>query len=182
MKKKIFIALAVLFVILLGYIGYQFAITKTHSPAETKQFSHAGADIKVVYCKPYKKGRLIFGEEKDDALLNYGEYWRLGANEATEITFSKDVLFAGKPVSAGTYRMYAVPGASTWQISLNSELGEWGAMEPDYTKDVLKVDVPAVNNAPETEQFSITFSEDSTAAQMDFAWDKTRVSIPIMVQ
>ena len=179
MKKKILIGLGVVFVIFLAYMGYQFATTKSHSPVETKEFSQGGVDMKVVYCRPYKKGRLIFGEDKDGALLPYGKYWRLGANEATEITFSKDVLFAGKPVTAGTYRMYAVPGANTWQVSLNSEVGKWGAMEPDYSKDVLKVDVPADNNAPEMEQFTINFSGDSTSVQMDFAWDKTMVRVPI---
>jgi hypothetical protein len=182
MKKKILIGLGIVFLVFIAFMGYQFATTKKHSPAETKEFSYGGVDMKVVYCRPYKKGRLIFGEDKDDALIPYGKYWRLGANESTEITFSKNVLFADKPLAAGTYRMYVVPGATTWQVSLNSELGKWGALEPDYEKDVLKVDVPVTNDSPEVEQFTITFSSDSTAAHMDFAWDKTLVSIPIKAQ
>lgn len=179
MKKKIYIGLGVVVILFVAYIGYEFATTKKHSPAETKETSFNGVDVKVVYCRPYKKGRLIFGEDKDDALVPYGKYWRLGANEATEITFSKDVLFAGKPIAAGSYWMYAVPNATTWQVSLNNELGKWGAMEPDYEKDVLKVDVPADNNASETEQFTITFANDSTTSNMTFAWDKTSVTVPI---
>lgn len=180
MKKKIFIILGILLIAFIAFIGYHLATTKNHSPAETKTHNFNGVDMSVVYCRPFKKNRLIFGEEKDDALVPYGKYWRLGANEATEITFSKDVLFADKPVTAGRYRMYAVPNATSWQVSLNNELGKWGALEPDYEKDVIKVDVPATNDAPESvEQFTITFTNDSTAAQMNFAWDKTLVSIPI---
>jgi hypothetical protein len=79
--------------------------------------------------------------------------------------------------------MYAVPGANSFQVSLNSELGVFlGVMEPDYTKDVLKVDVPVVQSPTETEQFTINFASDSTGVNMDFVWDKIIVRVPITVQ
>jgi len=182
MKKKIYIGLGIILVATIGFVGYIAFTTRAHSPSKTTEFSYEGLDIKVVYCQPYKKGRLIFGEEKDGALQPYGKYWRLGANEATEITFSKDINFAGNPVGAGTYRMYAVPGAATWQVTLNSELGKWGAMEADHALDVLKVDVPAGTAPSETEQFTINFGSDTTGIKMDFVWDKTLVSVPITLQ
>ncbi len=181
MKKKILIGLGAFVLVVVAGLGYLALTTKTHSPVETKTLSYNGAEIKVVYCRPYKKGRVIFGEDKDGALQPYGKYWRLGANEATEISFSKNVNFGGQPVNAGTYVMYAVPGATNWQVVLNSELGRWGAREADHDLDVLKVEVPA-ETGPETEQFTITFDSDSTAAQMNFAWDKALVRVPITVQ
>jgi hypothetical protein len=181
MKKKIFIGIGALVLVIAGGLAYFAIATKSHSPAETKTFTYNGADIKVVYCRPYKKGRVIFGEDKDGALQPYGKYWRLGANEATEISFSKNVNFAGQPVNAGTYSMYAVPGSTNWQVVLNSELAKWGAREADHALDVLKVEVP-VDTTPETEQFTITFNSDSTAAIMNFAWDKALVRVPITVQ
>jgi len=182
MKKKIIIGLVVVVVILGALAAYVVLVANKKSPAKTTAFNYAGVDIKVDYCQPYKKGRLIFGEEKDKALQPYGKYWRLGANAATQITFSKNINFVGKPVNAGTYRMYAVPGATTWQVSLNSGLGKWGYSEPDYSLDVLKVDVPAASAPEETEQFVINFSSDSTQANMDFVWDKTLVRVPITAQ
>ena len=116
MKKKIYVGLAVLGVLLVGFFLYASLVVAKRSPIKTATYNDKGLDIKVVYCQPYKKGRLIFGEEKDGALQPYGKYWRLGANAATEITFSKNVNFAGKPVNAGSYRMYAVPGASSFQV------------------------------------------------------------------
>jgi hypothetical protein len=182
MKKKILIGLGVVFLILLGVVLYGVFYASKRSPEKVTTYSDKGLDIKVVYCQPYKKGRLIFGEEKDGALQPYGKYWRLGANASTEITFSKDVNFAAKPVKAGTYRMYAVPGANSFQVSLNSETGVYFAVnEPDYTKDVIKVDVPA-EKAPETEQFVINFSSDDAGVKMDLVWDTTLVSVPIAVQ
>jgi len=183
MKKKIFIGLGIVFLLFVIWVIYGLFFAPRPSPTETTEFSGNGLDVKVVYSRPYKKGRLIFGEEKDGALQPYGKYWRLGANEATEITFSKNISFAGKPVSAGTYRMYAVPGATTWKVSLNSELGVFlGVREPDYSLDIAKVDVPAGTADVETEQFVINFSNDSTTVNMDFVWDKAFVRVPITVQ
>jgi hypothetical protein len=181
MKKKIYYGLGAILIIIIGYVGYIALTTRSHSPSKTTTFSNEGLDITVNYCQPFKKGRVIFGEGKD-ALLHYGKYWRLGANEATEITFSKTINFGGKPVSAGTYRMYAVPGASSWEVSLNSELGKWGAVEPDYALDVVKVEAPVSVAPSETEQFTIDFSADSGTINMNFAWDKMQVTVPLTVQ
>ncbi|MCE2893758.1 MAG: DUF2911 domain-containing protein [Flammeovirgaceae bacterium] len=181
MLKKILIGVGLLLVVFVGFIVYSNLFPK--SPPTTKAFSENGLDINVAFGQPSKRGRLIFGEEKDGALQPYGKYWRLGANAATEITFNKDINFAGKAVKAGSYRMYAVPGANSFQVSLNSELGVFlGVMEPDYTKDVLKVDVPVVQSPTETEQFTINFASDSTGVNMDFVWDKIIVRVPITVQ
>lgn len=181
MVKKILIGIGILILIAVLFFGY--AMLFPASPAATATFSDQGLDISVSYSQPSKKGRLIFGEESEGALQAYGQYWRLGANAATEITFSKDVNFAGQPVPAGTYRMYAVPGADSFQISLNSEIGVFmGANEPDYSKDILKADLPVSIAPTETEVFTISFSSDATGINMDLVWDKTLVRVPIAVQ
>jgi hypothetical protein len=180
MRKKIFIAIGILLLAYAVYFVYGILTTRSHSPSETKTISHQGLDVKVVYGRPYKKGRLIFGEENNEALVPYGKYWRLGANEATEITFSKDVNFGDVPVKAGSYRMYAVPQAEAWTLTLNSELGKFGYFEPNYALDVAKLDVSADPKTDETEQLTITFDPDSTGViTMNIAWDKTLVVVPI---
>ena len=183
MKRKLFLIIAILLGGFAAYFIYGILTTRSHSPAETKVISHQGLDVHVVYGRPYKKERLIFGEEQDGALVPYNKYWRLGANEATEITFNKDVEFADKPVQAGSYRMYAVPKADTWQISLNSELGKFGYFEPNYALDVAKVDVPVMESQDTTEQLTITFAPaDSAGVFMNIAWDKNSVRVPIRAQ
>jgi hypothetical protein len=181
MKKKILIGLAILVGAFVLFVIY--ANLFPASPPKTASISDRGLDVSVKYSAPFKKGRVIFGEEKDKALQPYGKYWRLGANAATEITFSKNVNFAGKPVNAGTYRMYAIPGAASFQVALNSEAGVFFAVrEPDYAKDVLKVDVPVTAAPAETEQFTINFASDSTGVNMNFLWDKIQVTVPIKQQ
>lgn len=183
MKKKIFIGIAAVIAIFVGWSVYGLFFATPASPPDSASGSYGDLTINVSYSRPYKKGRLIFGEESAGALQPYGKYWRLGANAATEITFNQDVNFAGEPVSAGTYRMYAVPGPTTWEVSLNSEVGVFfGAAEPDYDLDVIKVQLPAQNDQPELEQFTISFKSDSTGALMNLAWDKTLVVVPITPQ
>lgn len=179
MKKKILIGIGVLFVLFLCYFIYGILTTRSHSPIETVQASAGDLSVEVVYCRPYKKGRLIFGEESKDALVPHGKYWRLGANDATEITFSSDVSFAGKAVKAGTYRMYAVPNADSWEVSLNSELEKFGFFEPNYDMDVAKVNVPVQTTDQEVEQFTINLMSEGSDMSMDFVWDTTKVSVPI---
>lgn len=182
MKNKIFVILGILLLGYIAYFLYGILTTRSHSPSEIQSISHQGLDVKVVYCRPYKKERLIFGPEKEEALVPYDKYWRLGANEATEITFSKDITFVNKPVLAGTYRMYAVPNQTSWQISLNSELGKFGYFEPNYALDVAKVEAPVTRTPDETEQLTITFDPDSSGVTMNIKWDKTLVRVPIIAQ
>jgi hypothetical protein len=162
------------------YAGYQ---ASKLSPRGNATYSYQGVDMKVDYGRPFKKGRVIFGSAEDKALLPHGKYWRLGANEATEVTFSKNVLFAGKPLNAGSYRLYCVPSASSWALTLNSELGVmFGVAEADHALDVLQVEVPVEAAPSETEQLTIDYSSDSTAASMNIMWDKALVRVPITIQ
>ena len=180
MKKITYVVIAIIAIGIIGLVAYMFLSPK--SPKDVVTYSGNGIEIKVEYSRPYKKGRIIFGEVKDQPLLLYGQYWRLGANASTDITFSKNVLFGGKPVAAVTYMMYAVPGAESFQISLNADAGNSAAHnEPDYSKDVAKVDVPA-EVSEETEQLTITFADSSPAVNMVVRWDRILLRIPILPQ
>ena len=178
MKKKILLIVLVIAAVFIGYFGYRIA--RPLSPASTASFNEGGLSISVAYSRPYKKGRVIFGPG-DGALQPFGQYWRLGANAATEITFNVPVLFADQPVAAGTYRMYAIPGESVWKVVLNSELGAPGSDEPNHNLDVLSVDVPAMT-APVTEQFTISLGSEGSGAAMEFSWDNVNIVIPIQPQ
>jgi Protein of unknown function (DUF2911) len=186
MKKKILIGVGALVVAFVGWSVYGLFFATPKSPKTSTTFTHeaSGLNLQVNYSQPSKRGRMIFGEEKDGALQPYGQYWRLGANAATELTFNKNINFAGQPVNAGTYRMYAVPGASSFQVVLNSEVGvNFGAAnDADHALDVLKVEVPVQPQDTETEKFTINFASDSVGVNMDFVWDKILVRVPITVQ
>lgn len=180
MKKKIFIGLGLVLLAFVGWVAYGLLFPK--SPKAGATFNENDVTFIVSYSQPFKRGRVIFGDASTGALQPYGKYWRLGANAPTEVTFNKDITFAGKPVSAGTYRMYAVPGAQSFQISLNSEIGSFsGAPEPDYSLDLVKVEIP-VSTVSETEQFTITFNKEGEVINMNLIWETTLIRIPITIR
>ena len=123
------------------------------------------------------KKRKIFG---DGGIVSYGDVWRTGANEATEITFYKDVTFGGKTVKAGTYSLFTIPGEKEWTVIINSETNIWGAYYYKQGKDIARAKVPVTSDAKSIEAFSIAFSKaDANEVHMHFAWDTVRVAVPV---
>ena len=183
MKKKILLGIAGLLILFIVWVIYGLFIAEPKSPPAVASYNGDDINISVSYSQPYVRGRLIFGAKEDGALQPFGEYWRLGANAATEITLSKDVLFAGEAVPAGSYRMYAVPGPDAFDITLNTELGVFfGISEPDHDLDVVTVKAPVTQMNEPTEMFTIQFDRDSTAVQMEFLWDTYKFVVPIELQ
>lgn len=178
MLKKILVGLGVVILLFVLWSVYGLFIAEPASPPDTASYSDKGIDIAVDYSRPYRKDRALF--EGEDALQPFGEYWRLGANDATEIELSSDVNFGGKALEAGRYRMYAIPGKDAFQIILNSELDVFfGISEADPELDILSVNAPVKMKGTNTEQFTISFASDSTSIQMNFDWGNTSFSVPI---
>ena len=124
--KKVLIGMGIVAVILAAAFLYMNNRNRTLSPPGSAKLNNGKLAIELTYSRPSVKGRIVFGTEAEEALQPYGTYWRLGANESTEITFNTDILFDGKHVSHGTYRMYAIPGKKYFEVGLNTKLGEWG--------------------------------------------------------
>ena len=163
MKKLLFLA-AIAFVTTTACA--QNARKSPHDTVSTK-------DISVTYGRPYKKGRVIFGE-----LEKYGKVWRTGADEATQITFKKDVIFGGKPVKAGTYTLFTIPNEKEWSVILNGQLGQWGAYDYDKNKakDVLQITVPAKKLDKVIEQHTIRFD---SKQDLIIEWDQSQITVPV---
>jgi len=133
----------------------------------------APPSIKVLYGRPMKKGRDLFEE-----VIPYGRVWRVGANEATEVVFYKDVLFGETEVKAGTYVLYAIPNEKEWTLILSSKTDVWGTHEYDQKYDVARVQAK-VSRAEFIEAFSIAFKEKGKNINMVLGWDTARVTAPI---
>lgn len=182
MVKKILIGAAVVVVLLAATVAYMMNRSRTLSPSGEAAVTNAGLTVSVKYSRPSVRGRLIFGTKEQGALQPYGAYWRLGANEATEITFNKNVNFNGQPVNAGTYAMYAIPEEGGFEIILNSETGYWGAFEPDHSKDFLKTKVQSQPGANAVEQYTISTLPMEQGVNVLFEWSDIRWSIPVTLQ
>jgi len=130
--------------------------------------------MRIIYSRPKKNGRKIFGN-----LVPYGEVWRTGANEATEITFYKDVTFGGQKVKAGTYTLFTVPNEKEWTVMLNSDLNQWGAYRYDDSKNVAEITVTPKATAANVETFSITSNSKNGNYNLMLGWDDTYIEIPV---
>ncbi|MEL6672743.1 MAG: DUF2911 domain-containing protein [Bacteroidota bacterium] len=181
-RKIILFSVLGLLVIFGGYTAYVMGTTRNHSPADTATYENGDFSMEVSYCRPYKKGRMIFGPESDGALQPWGQYWRAGANEATQFKLTHPVIFGGKELAAGEYVMYAVPGENSWTIGLNNEIGRWGYFEVDHEKDVLSVESTPKNLSDVAEQLTISFQQaDSATVNLNLVWDQTEVAVPIQI-
>ena len=160
------------------FIGYQYlaATTKKASPEATASYAN-GVNMTVKYCKPSKKGRESFG-----GLVPDGEVWRTGANEPTIFETDKDVTIGGKTLKAGKYSLWTIPNADNWAVIFNSEVPSWGVSmggvaSRDAANDVVQVNVPVEVLNESTEMLDISFTQ---TPALVIAWDKTKVSVPIL--
>lgn len=150
--------------------------------------------VKVTYGQPYKRDRdNIFGTKESKALVPFGEIWRTGANEASEITVTKDVTIGGKKLAAGTYSLFTTPGAESWKIHFNTLLGldGTGYFDREAMKftpadlppsDVLVVDAPVTAipaDKPEVDQLTISFEKKDGGADMVLRWIRTEVRVAV---
>lgn len=154
----------------ISYFPSDYPILKTQNKAATSPIA------RVVYSRPQKDNRVVFGN-----LVEYNKVWRLGANEATEIEFFKDVAIAGKKVVKGRYTIYAIPTETKWTIILNKDTDSWGAFVYDEKKDVLRTDVPVQPLATAVDAFSMNFNKADKGMELFVAWDKASVILPIIV-
>ena len=165
MKKPLLIIFSILLVLLIAFFGFR-KYTKSFSPETTVVYNKDGLDIGIIYHRPAKKGRHIFGREEDKALVPYGKVWRTGANEATVIEIEKDVLFADQ---------------GSWKVILNSETGQWGTNYNDGL-NVIKTDIAIRVRPVIQELFTIYFEDQPKGVNMILSWDQTEAIIPILPQ
>ncbi|MBC8033456.1 MAG: DUF2911 domain-containing protein [Chitinophagaceae bacterium] len=129
---------------------------------------------RVIYSRPQKNGRGVFGE-----LLEYGKIWRLGANEATEIEFFKDVKVNGARLKKGRYSLYCLPTSDKWTLIFNKETDTWGAFKYDSSKDVLRTAVSVLKQTEAEEVFSLWFEKAGAGANLNILWDTELIKMPV---
>jgi hypothetical protein len=130
---------------------------------------------RVIYSRPQKMGRKVFGELVED-----GKIWRLGANEATEIEFFRDVRIGSKKIKKGRYTMYALENKNEWTIIINSDTDVWGAFKYDAAKDVVRIECPVTKTKDNQEVFTMVFEKSTDRSiNLVIVWDDAMVSVPI---
>jgi hypothetical protein len=147
----------------------------TYFPANypiTKMRGQSNVDplARIIYSRPQKKGREIFGGE-----VKYNEVWRLGANEATELELFKNATVGGKKIAKGRYTLYCIPSEAKWTIVVNKDNYSWGSFSYKADKDVARVDVPIQKVNDSAEALTMYFDATSLIIQ----WENLKVAVPV---
>ena len=133
-------------------------------------------NMRLIYSRPQKKGREIFGK-----LIEYGKWWRMGANEATELDIFESVTIGGKKLEKGRYTLSCIPNENSWTIIVSSQTDIWGegANKYDQKNDIVRLDVPVEKLTEDVEVFSMGFMKTEKGANILVAWERVKVLIPV---
>ena len=173
MKQKIAFTLAFL---LCCAVSFAQQIQMPQASPSAKIAQKVGlTDVTVDYSRPSTKDRKIFGE-----LVPYGQVWRTGANGATVLSFSTDVIIDGKNIPAGQYALYAIPGKSEWTMILSKNIKLWGAIGYDQNEDLIRFNTKPEKLSKKAETFEISFANmTDTGSDISLKWENTRVDFRI---
>jgi hypothetical protein len=146
------------------------------SPLDTVEASIAGASLRVIYSRPAKRGRRIWG-----GLVPYGEVWRTGANAATAFSTDRDLEISGVVVPAGDYTLYSIYTPESARLIINRQTGQWGTVY-DAERDLARVEMTGETLPEPVERFTIVIEPTEDGGMLSLAWDTTRFRVPFRVR
>lgn len=153
--------------------------TPAPSPAAKVEQRIGLVDVSVEYSRPSMKGRAIFGD-----LVPYDTPWRTGANSATKITFSDDVMFGGAEVKKGSYALLTKPGEKIWTVMLyphnSTSFGSY--LESDVKPISVSAEAIKMSKGMSVESFMIGFDNiNNSGGDLFLLWDNVYVPVAIKV-
>lgn len=146
------------------------------SPRDSVVADIGGAHVAVDYGRPFKRGRVIFGN-----VVPWGEVWRTGANEATGFATSRDLQIGGVAVPAGRYTLWSLPAEAGWKLIVNRQTGQWGT-EYDPAQDLARIDLQTRKLDDPVEEFTIELEPQGQGAVLRLMWDEVEAFVPVTVR
>jgi len=177
--KKVYIYLAAMLLACASISASAQALkTPQLSSSQTIEQDLGLGKITLIYSRPNVKGRKIFG-----TLEPYGTVWRTGANAATIIKFSDDVIINGNKVPAGEYGLFSIPDQNEWTVILNKTANQWGAYTYKQTDDFLRFKVKTVKRTDPTETLTFLFNNvDRTKCELELRWENISFAFNISTE
>lgn len=166
---------AVVLAVALSFAANAQEVTEVHpgkggSPHVRSEWTIDGANISVVYGRPFLKDRTV-GKE----VAPYGRIWRTGADEATTLTTDRTLRFGKLEVPAGTYTLYTVPEENEWQLAVNKQTGQWGT-EYSHEQDLGRVPMKVEKIRAPVEQLTLSVEDTAAGGTLVIEWGTTRAT------
>lgn len=135
-------------------------------------------DVTIEYSRPGVKDRTIFGD-----LVPFGKIWRTGANYRTKITFSTDATIDGQTLKAGSYSIFTIPNAESWEVIFYNDGKKSGTpKELDETHIAARATAKVYPIPFNVETFTIDINSiKNSSASLEFIWEKTYVGFTFEV-
>ena len=150
------------------------AVQKSQSGAVFQRV--ANTDIEVVYDRPVARGRELFG-----GIVAYDEVWCSGANDATAVSFSRDVTVNGQPLAAGRYSVWAIPRPGDWTLIFSHAADVYHTPYPGEDQDALRLTItPQQGDHVETLAYYFAMVEEKQT-ELRLHWGETIVPMLITV-
>ncbi|GAB3200890.1 hypothetical protein ABID22_003161 [Pontibacter aydingkolensis] len=135
------------------------------------------AHLMINYHSPAVRGRMIWG-----GLVAYNQVWVTGAHSATSFTTDKDIMVDGKPLPAGKYALFTIPGEQEWTIIINKNWEQHLADNYSEKDDVLRITVkPEIVAQPQERLRYEIVSEGNNEGAIVISWDKLKITVPVTV-
>jgi hypothetical protein len=170
MKKFLLIAA-------IAFCSFAQAQVKMPAPSTTqiiKQDFGMGS-LEVNYSRPNVKGRKVFGN-----LVPYNKVWRTGANSATTITVSDEIMIGGVTLKAGKYGILSIPGKKEWTIIITKDVNVTSPAAYKQENDIVRVMATPTKMKKKVETFAMQFANiEYESCELHIKWAGTAVSLPI---
>jgi hypothetical protein len=146
---------------------------KILSPRDSVVFTADTNIVSISYSRPSMRGRAVMGE-----LVPWGRVWRTGANQATHLRTTFDMMLGGMPVPRGTYTLWTIPGQRRWTMILNKQTGQWGT-QYDERQDLARFSAAMRHMPAPVDTFTISIERGKgISGSIVLRWENTRVSVP----
>lgn len=149
--------------------------TPAASPTQTIKQDFGVGTIELSYSRPGIKGRKIYTD-----IAPSGQVWRTGANQATTLTFSDEVIIGSTKVPAGKYGLVSIPDKNEWILILTKQLDVTSPAAYKQENDVVRVKAKPITATTATETFTMQFANVKPAStELQLMWDNVIVNLPI---
>ena len=144
------------------------------SPPAKATGSIGAHEVTVDYGSPRVRGRKIMG-----GLVPYGKVWRTGANAATTLTTSGDLMIGNLHVPAGKYTLFTIPGETEWTLIVNKQTGQWGT-NYDQAQDLGRVPMKVGKlDAPREEMTIAIRPGEAGKGTLAIEWESTAATVDV---